>query len=278
MKMPGHIRNYLASANGWLKNRLPRRDRAPHHHPQCNSAECVGCDIDDGALQSSNEINLSEEFGIPVAPLGFAIPGGANGSFDFGGFSEPMSANNNVAAWMGVSVAVSAFVLVFGGYVVVAGMGNPAGELARAEALGPRGVVMGMAWLPGDIATFPEVPAAPAASASQPADAPTQKASIADAKKTKNPERTTAVTPVRERARSAVAATRRETTLRPGDACVDKNQRGCFRRYVAKGPSANSPGGSSADARHVLRDFEQPAQGNEPALAPPRTASFYQHH
>jgi hypothetical protein len=276
MKMPGPLRNYLSSTNVWLKSRLPSRDRALHRERRCNSADCVGFDIDDGPLQSSNESRLSEEMIAAPGPIGFAIRGAANRSFDRNPFAEPIDSSNDAAAWMGLSVALSAFVLVFGGYVAVAGMGSSSPARNAAEALAPRGAVMGMTWLPGDLATFPETPAA---SAPQAAASPAQAAAVADARKTPKRDISAATLPARDRARSATAAIRRETTLRSSDSCIDKNQRGCFRRYATKAPSGNPFDSSSTGAQHMARDINRAAQvPSDQTLAPPRNASFYQHH
>src|SRR5262249_46801654 len=154
-----HIGSYLAS----VPNRLLRRNRTPLDRTQFDSDECVSLDHGDPLNQTSHENKRYEEIIVPSNAIGYAIPGATNHPFNSSPFSDPIDPNNNFAAWMGLGVAVSAFVLVFGGYVAIVGMGNP-DTLRRAEALMPR-TVMGMAWLPGDLATFPELPAAVAAPA-----------------------------------------------------------------------------------------------------------------
>ncbi|MFC0400289.1 hypothetical protein [Paraburkholderia rhizosphaerae] len=177
---------------------------------------------------------------------------------------------------MGLGVAVSAFVLVFGGYVAIVGMGNP-DTLRRAEALMPR-TVMGMAWLPGDLAAFPELPAAVAAPAA--ASAPDADP-LADRQLTSGKDGTAAVTrSAREKTRPASGATRDEASARAANPCASKDQRGCVRKYATKAPPIDPFGGAAANGpRRVQRDFDGPMQWHgESSVAPPRTSTTYLHH
>jgi hypothetical protein len=270
MKIPVHIGSYLAS----VSRRMLRRDRAPLDPARFDSAECVSLDLGDPLRQTSNEKNRSEEIIVPAIPMGFALPGGTNRAFEDGLFPEPNSPNNDAAAWMGLGVAISAFALVFGGYAAIAGMGNPA-TLRRAEALMPH-AVMGMAWLPGDLATFPEIPASAAAPVAAPA---AKAAALADVQPTPKKESVAAAPPARERVRAASPVARRETTLREGDACTSRNQRGCYRKYATKAPPVDTFGGAGNGPRRVQRDFDQPMQWHsEVTTAPPRASTTYLHH
>jgi hypothetical protein len=268
MKIPVHIGSYLAS----ISNRLLRRNRAPLDRTQFDSDECVSLDHGDPLLQTSNERYRSEGIAVPSIPIRFAIPGGTNQTFDNGPFSEPIDPNNNAAAWMVLGVAISAFALVFGGYVAIAGMGNPAATLRRAEAMMPR-TVMGMAWLPGDLAAFPELPApaAPAISRELEADL------FADRQLTLKKESTAPGTPARERARAPLPAARTEATLRADDECTNRNQRGCFRKYPTKAPPGEPFGGTSNGPRRVQRDFDQPMQWHSEAAAAPSSTTYLHH-
>ncbi|WP_148662085.1 hypothetical protein [Paraburkholderia phytofirmans] len=59
-------------------------------------------------------------------------------------------ADREMTPWIAPAVAAAAFLLVFGGYVAIAGMGRPGAALKRVDALVTSGVVSGMAWFPGD--------------------------------------------------------------------------------------------------------------------------------
>jgi hypothetical protein len=176
---------------------------------------------------------------------------------------------------MGLGVALSAFALVFGGYVAIAGMGNPA--MRRAEALMPR--VVGMTWLPGDLAAYPEIPASATLAVAQP---PSEAAPLADVQlqPTAKQQSVAAAPPARERARAAQSAARREPTLRTADACTNTNQRGCARKYATKAPAIDPFRGARNGPRRVQRDFDQPMQWNSEATtgAPPGSLTIYQHH
>src|SRR5215475_14363965 len=119
--MPIHIRAYLAS----VSSRLLRRDGSPLDRARPDFAECVSLDLSEPRCPASNERDRSDKIIVPPIAMGFAIPGGTNHTFDNGPFSESASEsigqNNNAAAWMGLGVALSAFALVFGGYVAIAG-------------------------------------------------------------------------------------------------------------------------------------------------------------
>jgi hypothetical protein len=273
--MPIHIRAYLAS----VSNRLLRRDRSPLDRARSDSAECVSLDLSEPRPRTFSERDRSDKVIVRPIPMGFAIPGGTNHTFDHGPFSESASEsigqNNNAAAWMGLGVALSAFALVFGGYVAIAGMGNPA--IRRAEALMPR--VVGMTWLPGDLAAYPEIPASATLAVAQPASEVTPLADMqpqAVAKK----QSVAAAAPARERARTTQSTARREPTLRTGDACTSTNQRGCVRKYATKAPAIDPFRGAGNGPRRVQRDFDQPMQWNSEttSVAPPRSLSIYQHH
>jgi hypothetical protein len=278
--MPIHIRAHLAS----VSNCLLRRDRSPLERARSDSAECVSLDVSEPLPQTSHEKDQSDEIIVPPIAMGFALPGGANRAFNNGPFSESASEsaselinqNNNAAAWMGLGVALSAFALVFGGYVAIAGMGNPA--MRRAEALVPR--VMGMAWLPGDLAALPEIPASAALAPIQPAP---EAAVLADAqpKPKEKKQSVAAATPARERARAIQSAARREPALRTADTCRSRNQRGCVRQYATKAPAADPFSRVANGPRRVERDFDQPMQWDgepAPVIAPPRASTTYLHH
>jgi hypothetical protein len=272
MKMPVRLRSYLASAS----HRLLRRDRRPLDPERFDSAECVSLDHGDPLSQTSNESKRSDEIIVVPMTMGFAMSGGANQTYESGPYSEPNGPNNDGAAWLGLGVALSAFALVFGGYVAIAGMGNPA-TLRRAEALMPR-AVMGMAWLPGDLAALPEIPA-PAAAPASSALAASETAALAGPQRTPQKEGTAVAAPVRERVRSASTAPRRDEKLRTGDACASKDQRGCFRKYQTKAPSADRFHGGTNGPRRVQRDFDQPLQWHsEVDAAPPLRSTTYLHH
>src|ERR1700754_3472547 len=226
--MPVHIRAYLAS----FSNRLLRLDRSPLDRARSDSAECVSLDLSEPRPRTSDEKDRSDRIILRPIPIGFAIPGGTNHTFDNGPFSESASEtinqNNNAAAWMGLGVALSAFALVFGGYVAIAGMGNPG--MRRAEALMPR--VIGMTWLPGDLAAYPEIVAPATLAVAQPAS---EAAALSDAQPqptTEKKQSVAAAPPERERARVAQPVARREPTMRTADACTSANQRGCVRKYA----------------------------------------------
>jgi hypothetical protein len=260
MKMPIAIRSYLASA----KKTFRRRNRAPLENTRFNSADCIGFDVDDVSSQSSKE------------RLGFALPGGTNHSFDHNPFTNGIGTNNDAAAWMALGVAVGAFVLVFGGYVAIAGMGDPERMLRESRELAKRGTVVGMRWLPGDSASLPELPLAVVA---PPVIAASESALIADFNATPKPAEKVAgaATARAPQAKAAAApATRRDTRLRPGDTCVDKNQRSCFRRYATKAPSDDSINSALA-AHHLLNDFDQGGTATESARMQ-HTPSAYLHH
>jgi hypothetical protein len=275
VKMPVHIRAYLAS----VSNRLLRRDQSPLDRARSDSAECVSLDLSEPRPRTSYEKDRSDKIIVRPIPIEFAIPGGTNHTFDNGPFSESASEdigrNNNAAAWMGLGVALSAFALVFGGYVAIAGMGNPA--MRRAEALMPR--VMGMTWLPGDLAAYPEIPASATLAVAQPAS---EAAAVADAQPqpAAKKQSVAAAPTARERARTAQSATRRESTLRTADVCTSTNQRGCVRRYATKAPAIDPFHGAANGPRRVQRDFDQPMQwdSDAPSVAPSRSQSVYQHH
>ncbi|WP_460904177.1 hypothetical protein [Paraburkholderia jirisanensis] len=260
MKMPIAIRSYLASA----KKTFRRRNRAPLENTHFNSADCIGFDVDDVSPQSSKE------------RLGFALPGGANHRFDHNPFTNGIGTNNDAAAWMALGVAVGAFVLVFGGYVAIAGMGDPERMLRESQELAKRGTVVGMRWLPGDSASLPELPLAVVA---PPVIAASESALVADFGVTPKPADKVAGAPSPRASQAKVAAApvvRRDARLRPGDTCVDKNQRGCFRRYATKAPSADSINSALA-AHHLLNDFDQGGSAAE-AERMQHTPSTYLHH
>jgi hypothetical protein len=213
--------------------------------------------------------------------MGFVLSSGPNHAFSNVPFSETVSEsidqNNNAAAWMGLGVAISAFALVFGGYVAIAGMGNPA--MRRAEALVPR--VMGMAWLPGDIAAFPEVPASTTTAAAQPVSAGTAVLADAEPKAKAKKQSAAAAQPARDRARSAQTAARREPAYRAADTCTGRNQRGCARKYATGAPAIDPFSSAANGPRRVQRDFDQPMQWNSESpstVAPPRASTTYLHH
>ncbi|CAB3748692.1 hypothetical protein [Paraburkholderia humisilvae] len=271
MKIPVHIGSYLAS----VSNRLLRRNRTPLDRTQFDRDECVSLDHRDPLSQTLDEKKRSDEIIVPPIPIGFAIPGGANQRFESSPFSEPIGPNNNAAAWMGLGVAVSAFVLVFGGYVAIVGMGNPA-TLRRAEAFIPR-TVMGMTWLPGDLAAFPELPASSATTTAPASDA----GLLADRQATSRKENAVApAQPARDRTRAGSPAARNEATLHTADACTSKNQRGCYRKYATKAPPIDPFGGAAANGpRRVQRDFDQPMQWHgESTVVPPHASTTYLHH
>ncbi|GAB2898681.1 hypothetical protein GCM10027093_38350 [Paraburkholderia jirisanensis] len=177
---------------------------------------------------------------------------------------------------MALGVAVGAFVLVFGGYVAIAGMGDPERMLRESQELAKRGTVVGMRWLPGDSASLPELPLAVVA---PPVIAASESALVADFGVTPKPADKVAGAPSPRASQAKVAAApvvRRDARLRPGDTCVDKNQRGCFRRYATKAPSADSINSALA-AHHLLNDFDQGGSAAE-AERMQHTPSTYLHH
>jgi hypothetical protein len=278
MKMPIPIRSYLASA----KKSFRRRNRAPFEKSRFNGADFIGFDVDNISRQSSNEKRADEY--LSQRGIGFALPGAMNHSFEHNPFADGIGTNNNAAAWMGLGVAVGAFVLVFGGYVAIAGMGNPDRALRDAQALQSHGTVIGMRWLPGDSASLPELPlvaaAAPVAAASASALLAELDATPKPAARNTAPAAAAARTPIKT---SAASAARRDARLRAGDNCADKNQRGCYRRYAAKAPAADSINSALA-AHHLLNDFDQRASPVDSGQTPhsPSTylhhAGTYQHH
>jgi hypothetical protein len=177
---------------------------------------------------------------------------------------------------MGLGVALSAFALVFGGYVAIAGMGNPA--MRRAEVLMPR--VIGMTWLPGDLAAYPEIAAPTTLAVAQPAPEATALSDAQPQPASENKQSVAAAPPARERARTAQPTARRESTMRTTDACTSANQRGCVRKYATKAPAIDPFHGAANGPRRVQRDFDQPMQWNSEStsVAPPRASSIYQHH
>jgi len=279
MKMPIPIRSYLASA----KNSFRRRNRTPFESTHFNSADCIGFDVDDISLQSSNE--KREDF-LRGGGIGFVLPGGTNNRFDHNPFTDGIGTNNNAAAWMALGVAVGAFVLVFGGYVAIAGMGSPERAMRDAQARANRGNVMGMRWLPGDSASLPELPFAAVA---PPLAAASASALFAELQATPQPAASkpaavaataSASTPVKPAA--AAPAVRRDTKLRPADTCVDKNQHGCFRRYETKAPPDSI--NSALAAHHLLNDFDHSGSAADSGQMPHTPAAYlhhagtYQHH
>ncbi|WP_175110217.1 hypothetical protein [Paraburkholderia solisilvae] len=138
--------------------------------------------------------------------------------------------------------------------------------------------VMGMAWLPGDLAALPEIPA-PVASPASSALAASEASALTDMQRTPKKEGAATAAAARERARSASTTTRRDEKLRTSDACVNKDQRGCFRRYQTKAPSADPFRGGANGPRRVQRDFDQPMQWHsEVDVAPPLRSTTYLHH
>ncbi|WP_459710469.1 hypothetical protein [Paraburkholderia sp. 2C] len=275
VKMPIHIRAYLAS----VSDGLLRRVRSPLDRSRSDSAECVSLDLSEPRPRTSNDKDRSDKIIIPPIAMGFAIPGGTHHTIDNGPFSESASEsidqNNNAAAWIGLGVALSAFALVFGGYVAIAGMGNPA--VRRAEALMPR--VIGMTWLPGDLAAYPEIAASATLAVAQPASeaAPLAEASPRPTEKKQN---AAAAPPARERARTTQSAARREPALRAANACTSANQRGCVRKYATKAPAVDPFHGAGNGPRRVQRDFDQPMQWNSETAntIAPHNSNIYQHH
>jgi hypothetical protein len=280
VKMPVHIRAYLASVSNWLL----RRDRSPPDRARSDSAECVSFDVSETLPPASNPSHRSDEIFVAPLAMGFALPGHTNGAFNNGPFSETTSEvvdlNNNAAAWMGLGVALSAFALVFGGYVAIAGMGNPA--MRRAEAFVPR--VMGMAWLPGDIAALPEASASATLAATS-AERASEATVLTDTDRQLAPQAkqqsTADATPARQRTRSTQPAARREPAMRTADVCTGTNQHGCARKYATKGPAIDPFSAAARNPRRVQRDFDQPMQWNSESaatIAPSRTSNVYQHH
>jgi hypothetical protein len=272
--MPVHVRAYLAS----VFNTLLHRDRSPLDRARSDSAECVSLDLSEPRPRMSNDKVRSDKIIVQPIAMGFVIPWGTNHTFDNGPFSESASEfngqNNNRAAWMGLGVALSAFALVFGGYVAIAGMGNPA--MRRAEALMPR--VIGMTWLPGDLAAYPELAASAALAVARPASEASPLADVPQS--TTKKQDLVAAPPARERARTTQSAARREPAMRTADACTSTNQRGCVRKYATKAPAIDPFHGAGNGPRRVQRDFDQPMQWNSETAATiaPHNSNIYQHH
>jgi hypothetical protein len=275
VKMSVHIRAYLASVSRWLW----RRDRTLLYRARSDVANSTSHDLREPSRRTSNKSDRADKIIVTPIPIPFAMPGGANHTFDDGPFSESASEfigrNNNAVAWMGLGVALSAFALVFGGYVAIAGMGNSG--MRRVEVRMPR--VVGMTWLPGDVAAYPEIPASTTLVVAPPSSDMAPLA-FAQPAPTANTQTDTAAPTTRQRARAAQLAARREPTLRAADVCTSTTQRGCVRKYATKAPAVDPFHGAANGPRRVQRDFDQPMQWDSETTAAlaPHPSNIYQHH